>query len=213
MSNISTDRLPCYGACHWGFNHPGGFLWARVFPNQRVYVQRVEQFHEMAVEDAAMRVHTINTELGVTRLRAIYAAPEMFTTTDEESDAMRVTPVSETFGRYGLGMVQASADTLNSWQRVHDYLRDAPDGKPWLVVSPECGRLTETLPLMMQKKGKPDEAESDAWAPRALRYLLSSRPAGATKPTRQTRFAPGTVGALKASDHRPTGLLARKRAW
>jgi hypothetical protein len=210
MSSISVDDLPCYGACWWGFNQPGGFLWARVFPNGRVYIQKSAVFHEIAVETAADLIHAGTRHLGVRVLKSVVTHPAMFTDDEKAETQIVAEGIADTFRRYGVSMTASDDDRVNGWQRVHDYLRLAPDGQPWLVVSPACPELEATLPTLMQKPKSPDEPDSDEWAPHALRLLLVSRPSPAALATRKAPFAQWTVGWLKGLTKTPTGPLQRR---
>ena len=85
-------------------------------------------------------------------------------------------------------MVRSDNDRYHGWQRVHDYLRPAPDGRPWLVVSPRCKYTLRTIPTLQQDKHDPDDLDTtaDDHAADETRYMLAARP------------APGRMGVVKS---------------
>lgn len=204
--------IPCYGACAYGFNVPGCFLWARVFPNGRVFVQADIKFVHKPIEVVAGMILRETSKLGLT-LHTTYADPALFP--DYESQKVGATleaeAPSETFARFDVPMVASGSDRVHGAQRIHDYLRDAPDGKPWLVFSPAAKVCTRTLPGITQTKANPDDYEGDEYAVNALRALLSAMPSpGHGASAKPSAYEPGTVGYYFHKEPK-RGLLARRR--
>src|SRR6185295_9994726 len=128
------------GSCWFAYNAPGCFLWADVESSGRVHVVADYKFQHLPVEAVATEIHTRTLHLEVSRLQAIYAAPSMFPKRQTEHGYRTLEPEapSESFARFGLPMYPAGSIETHGWQRVHDYLRLAPDGMPWLTFAPEC---------------------------------------------------------------------------
>lgn len=200
------------GACWFGYNAPGCFLWADVLPNGRVYVRLDYKFQHATVESAALEIQSRTRSLE-SKLTATYAPPEMFPKPkDLKSETRHIIEAespAETFARYGLPMYPAGSNHAHGWQRIHDYLRNAPDGQPWLMIAPACRALIRTLPSLVQSKTDPDDVAGDDYAAHALRVLLSSRPHPSVLETRKKPYAFGTIGWLRERDKKAPGVLAR----
>lgn len=112
--------------------------------------------------------------------------------------------IMETLQRRGLPMRPSDNDRVNGWLRVHDFLRDAPSGIPWLTVEPTCTYLIRSLPAQVSDKKNPDDIDSggDDHAVDALRYWAMSRPSPTAKMLK-SRMVPGTAGALLEDALRP----------
>lgn len=209
LDNLDADLQPEFaaiGGCQWGFNKPGAFVWVRVFPNGRLYVQADVKFTQLSVETVAERVHAKTRSLGIQKLRITYADPKIFPKADD--DQAQVEPIAQVFGRAKLPMLAVHGERTAGWQRFHDYLREAPDGKPWLVVSPACQALIRTLPTLIQKKTDPDDCEGLDYAANALRFVLMARPMPSALRKPIPKFAEMTVGWLKQRGQKTPGLLA-----
>jgi hypothetical protein len=101
------------------------------------------------------------------------------------------------------------------WQRFRHWLKDAPDGIPWLTVSPECPYTARTIPALISDKHKPEDVDSDGedHAADALRYFVMSRPPIGEQAVKREAPKPGTFGYYKQlGQETVTGLLARRTA-
>ena len=116
------------GACYWGYNKPGCFLWADILESGRVYVRQDFKFSHRTIEDVALEVKKRTAEMGVS-LSSVYAGDEMFGKATESKHRQAET-LAEVFGRLGIRMTRIDGDRQHGWQRVHDFLRLGPDGKP-----------------------------------------------------------------------------------
>ncbi len=200
------------GGMFWRFNAPGCFLWAKVLDGGRVYVRADYKFSRVPIPVCAERIHRMTSELDLGRLSAVYADPEMFPKSDSKAAALEPEAPAHTFARHGLPMVKSGSHREHGWQRVHEYLRDAPDGMPWLIVHPDATALLRTLPTLVKQELHPDDCEGDEYAANALRFLLVARPSPATlkpKPTVYPQFSLGWFKQLDARDARTSGVLAR----
>ncbi len=203
-----AEDLPVIGAIRWSHNGTGCFLWANVLPNNRVYVKAQWRFSNLSVQQAAEEIKTRTGYLGVTKCQAIYAMPDMG---GKESSEKNPKPKTEshvdTFRRHGVSMRMTDENLYHGWQRVQDYLDIAPDGLPWLVVSPSCDSLVRTLPSLMQDDNHPDELDNgqDDSDAHALRCLLVSRPAPQPPKVSQVPPKPFTLGWFKALDAQEAG--------
>jgi hypothetical protein len=204
--DAEAEGTPLVGGIDWGYNQPGCMIWARLLPDGRVYVQADWKFQGLSVESVAAGIRRRTDELRLPRFRAIYCDPSMGNKTGfGQAGAAQAESHAEVFGRLGLPMIRSDNDRYHGWQRVHDYLREAPDRSPWLVVSPRCRYLTRSLPTLQQDKHDPDDLDTtaDDHACDALRYLLAGRPSPgvSSRPTPAKTW--GSLGWFKARDRRP----------
>lgn len=192
-----------YGACWYRFNEPGCFLWARALDNGRIVVERDWKFIHKPVAVAAHEILIRSNELDG-RFKAIYAEPEMFPKAASETRrAIEAETPSQIFARYGLSMTPAGGNVIHGWSRLHDYLRDAPDGQPWLIIDKAgCPSLARTLRTLVQRKTDPDDCEGELYAAHALRILLSARPSPLTLKPPKPAYPWGTIGWLRQHQDR-----------
>lgn len=67
-----------------------------------------------------------------------------------------------------------SNDRVGGWENYHNWLRIAPDGLPYYMVSSECPNLIRTLPELVHDDLKVEDVDSDGedHAPDDQRYML-----------------------------------------
>jgi hypothetical protein len=74
-------------------------------------------------------------------------------------------------------------------------LREAPDGRPWVSIGPDCRYGMRSMPGLVQDPNDPDDLDTskdDHWAD-AFRYGAMSRPSP-TRIVRDNAPKPGTWG-------------------
>ncbi len=200
MSEAELGDAPALCAVVWGYNRPGCVLWARVLPSGRIYIQHDMKFQHAPIESVATDVRQRTRDYALD-VRACYAPPEMFPEKRKDDDPrIEVEAPSQVFSRHGVTLTPAGGDGTHGWQRVHDFLRAAPDGQPWLVVDPTCVNITRTLPTLEQSESDPDDCDGEDYAARALRSLLSSRPSPFMKPATPREPEFGTLAWFKQQD-------------
>lgn len=201
------------GACVFHYNSPGCFLWADVRDNGRVFIVEDLKFKNKSEAEVAETVIRRTVELtGARRMPTVYAPPELFS--KESKDIIESEAPAEVFARNGLVLTPCGSNHAHGWQRVHDYMRLAPDGDPWLIISPSCDTLIRTIQSLAQKKTNPDDVDGESYAAHALRVLLSARPSPSTLIAAPKKHAYGTVGWLRQQAEKkaePRGVLARSR--
>jgi hypothetical protein len=150
---------------------PGAALWAAVTNDHKLYLFDEYTFQGTVASDVAREIYRRSRDWGI---KPLYVGDtQMWGPQSDTGES-----IAETFGRFGVSMVQANKDRKNGWQRVRAYLRDAPDGKPWMTVHPTCEKLIRTLPALQQDEHDPEDVDSegpDHWSD-ALRYLCMARP-------------------------------------
>lgn len=192
---MSLRDLESFASCDWGYNAKGVVLWWLCLPDGAYHIRREYVFHAMTAEQVGKAIHDTTRALGCARLRYIAADPAMW----QKTGAGRGESIAETLLRMRLPMRKSDNDRRNGWFRVHELLRDRPDGAgPWLTVDPSCKYLIRTLPAMMQDKDDPDDLDTkqDDHAVDALRYGAMSRPSPTRYATEQHKPSPFSAGAL-----------------
>lgn len=179
--------------CDWGYNAPFVCAWYACLPDGHYYRRREWKDSGLSAEDFAKGFWKITREeLGIQRPRYVVADPSI----RNKTGAGRGESVLETLQAYGLPMRCGDNDRVNGWYRVHELLRPAPDGQPWLIVDPSCSYLRRTIGNAPQDPKNPEDIEStyaDDHALDELRYLAMSRPS----PSAIVRTRPmGGVGKL-----------------
>lgn len=179
---------------HYGFNQMGHVLLWNVLPTQHLYIRGCVRF-EQRNEDAL--VHELNAfaqTLGLKRMPLTYAQPELFTDTDK--DHIVGQSIGETLQFHELPVIEADADELNGWKRVHALLRPDPNGVPWLRIHPSCEDLINALSNAMCAEKDADlidPASPMLSALHALRYGVMARPVPSNMRLRPV-YKPGSAG-------------------
>ena len=179
----------------WGYSKPGWCGWLACLPDGRVYLAWEYLFRQTIASEVAREIKRRTDALIGTsgRIRYTVADTAMWTPDGQTGES-----IAETFARAGVPLIQADKDRINGWQRLRAWLRDAPDGKPWLMVSPDCAYAIRTIPSLVMDTHKPEDVDSDGedHCGDALRYFVMSRPSPTATP-RDQALKPGSVGWLK----------------
>lgn len=188
-------RRDGFASMDWGFNAPGCVLWWLCLVDGHYHICREYKFQQQSVEAVAKELKRITRELDIS-LRTVACDPAM----KQKTGAGRGEAIFETLQRYGLPMRASDHDRFNGWLRVHELLREAPDGRPWLTIEPTCRYLIRTLSAATSKKDNPDDVgDTDDHALDALRYGAMSRPSPGTL-VGKSRPEPGTLGYYRRLD-------------
>ena len=175
MRKMPRRDLTCFGSLDWGYNSPGCFLLWVCLLDGHYHIWREYKFQFTPVWDVATDILTLLDELGVT-CKYIAADPACW----QHTGAGTGEAIGETLLRAGLPVRPGDNNRRNGWQRVHELLRVAPDGRPWLTVEadPYCKYLRRTLAGAVSDKVDADDVDtkSDDHALDALRYGAMSRP-------------------------------------
>ncbi len=184
----------------WGRNQPGCVLWWAVLPDHKLYIRREWKFQGRSEQEVALEIRKIDRELGLKRVAYTAADPAIKNKTGAtHKDGEFVgQDIAQSLAHYGVSITGADNDRFNGWMRCHALLRDAPDGKPWLQVHPDCRYLIRSIASAVSDDKDPDDVDTDTddHALDAWRYGAMSRPNPATKSYRPV-YAPGTMGALR----------------
>lgn len=210
---IYPPELPRSIAMDWGYVKPG---WVGSFvhlPDGHAYLeweyvpQRVNSFDQ-------------GVEVG-SRLRDQDAKKVLYLVYDYQMETPQTDsgePIIETFkrglrkARVSLATRKADKDRKNGWARLRGWYKEAPDGRPWLQVSPNCPYTIRTMPALVSDKTDPEDVNSDGddHAADGKRYWAMSRPHPATAATLIAPAQPWSYGWLKQQGAQATGILSRR---
>lgn len=190
---MSLKDLECFASMDWGYNAYGCFLWWVCLTDGHYHIAKEWKFKGMTAPVVAKEFKATTQRLGVNRLRYVVADPACW----QKDGTGRGESISETLSRLRLPMKKGDNNRVLGWQRIHELLGVAPDGRPWLTVDPSCTYLRRTIPGSMSDKADPDDVDTkgDDHGVDCLRYGAMSRPS----PTRVQRYHPlvkGSAGAL-----------------
>ncbi len=161
----------------WGYNDPCCVLWFAVGPDGRVYVYDEYYKRETLAHTVA---DTIRARSKDEKIDYTVASPDMWQkrgTVLKADGGFDGENIAEVFLKSGVPVLPADNSRVVGWQRVREYLRDAPDGKPYLQVFSNCENLIRTMPrLQFSLTDREDAADGEDHAAEALRYGLMSRP-------------------------------------
>ncbi len=166
-----------FRAMDWGYNDPCATLWFACGPDGRVYVYREEYERQVLASGMAQRIRALSAG---ERIAYTAASPDAWQSRGmfhRGEDGIAGHSIAEVFANNGVPLIRADNARVPGWQRVREYLKDAPDGKPYLQIFASCQNLIRTLPLLCyDKHNYEDAADGEDHAPEALRYGLMSRP-------------------------------------
>lgn len=182
----------------WGYNDPCAVYWHAVDPEGRVYTYRELYITQTKASDVAKKILELSEGENIAYT---VASPDIWA--KRGNDGLQGESIAETFINNGVMLTKADDDRLNGWQRMHEYLADAPDGKPWWQIFDVCQNLTRTLPDLVHDEHRVEDVDDkcEDHAAESCRYALMSRPsvkaASFIAPDVRTKPAqPGTVQNL-----------------
>jgi hypothetical protein len=177
-------RSTYFRGLHFGYNAPigeneaaGAVLWFRVHPNHRLSVISEYAFTHELESDLAAHILSRDRALGLaSRFAYTVANEECFSQQTKQPKGFIGEVIASVLARHGVPLVEADPDTFNGWQRVRNFLRDSPDGEPWLTIAASCDHLVRGLSSGLSDDTHPDQLSTYSPALQALRYAVMSQP-------------------------------------
>jgi len=192
-----------FGSMDWGSNAPGVLLlWVHV-GDGHWHIARELKFQRETTDTVAERWRALLASVGAPRVSYIAADPSMWSYSGES--------IAESLQRLHLPLVKADNNRKNGWQRLHELLRPAPDGRPWLTIDVTCDYGRRILPAMQSDKTDPDDLDTrgdDHWCD-AARYGAMSRFVAHRRYV-MPAYPTMSPGWLKARADVPAGPLTRR---
>jgi phage terminase large subunit len=158
----------------WGYNDPCAIYWHAVDQEKRVYTYRELYITQTLASDVSKKIQELS---GDENIAYVVGSPDMWQKRGN-SDGISGESIAETFSKNGLNVIRADNDRLNGWQRMHEYLADAPDGTPYWQIFNICTQLIRTLPALVHDEKRVEDVSDkcEDHAPESCRYALMSRP-------------------------------------
>lgn len=142
----------------WGYNDPCCVLWYAVSPDGHIYVYDEYYKRERLAHDVAQ---TIREKTGTVRCSYTVASPDMWAKRGalmKSAGGFEGESIAEVFMKSKVPLIPADNSRIVGWQRVREYLRDAPDGVPYLQVFSTCENLIKYMPLLQYDEHDNEDA-------------------------------------------------------
>lgn len=158
----------------WGYASPACILWLEITTGGRIFVYRELYVTRLSPKELAEAI--CNCSSRDERYTALFAPPEIWGKEVElEGGGQPIQKLMQTVFnklRPDIIMQKANNARVPGWAKVREFLRFAPDGLPWLQISPCCENLISTLPDMIHDEKHPEDLDTEAsdHAVDALRY-------------------------------------------
>ena len=202
----------------WGYTDPCAVYWHAVGPDSRIYTYRELYITQTNASDVAKKIAAMSQGEDIA-----YTVMSPDAWAKRGNDAVHGESIAETFIRNGVPVIRADSDRINGWQRMREYMADAPDGKPYWQIFSTCQNLIRTLPTLVHDEHRVEDVSDrcEDHAAESCRYALMSRPspAGARLgiapddwvPARAIQ--PGTVASLLDRLRRQKEEEEEMRLW
>ncbi len=188
-----------FASMDWGFAAPCCLLWHTIDPSMgRIYTYRE---YYITQQRAAEVAKTFEELTGDEQIEYVKISPDAFQERGLGSKAQPGETVAEEFRKLSINVEPADNRRVLGWQRMREYMSNAPDNEPWWCIFNNCSNLIRTLPQMIHDKKRVEDISGDCedHAPEAARYFLMSRPS----PNEGLSFRPGereAFGAIEEED-------------
>lgn len=173
----------------WGYNDPCAVYWHTADEDGHYYTYRELYINETHASDVAKRIVEMSVYVdehgneSPEQIEYTVASPDMWqkrgnSSTLVKAEEMIGENIAETFLKNGVPVIRADNARIIGWDRMREYLKDAPDGMPYWRITENCRNLTRTLPEMIYDDKKVEDVADglEDHPPESCRYFLMSRP-------------------------------------
>lgn len=174
------DYWKKWRAMDWGFNDHCSVGWYASDEDGRVYKYRQLYVRETLASEIAKKVVELTGKNE--QIRYTVAGHDCWQVRGNDYTAGE--SIAETFAQNGVPLEKADISRIVGWQRMKEYLKDAPDGKPFFQVFSTCVDTVRTVPIMIYSAKKLEDLDDslEDHAVDETRYSLMSRPLKTKKP-------------------------------
>ena len=157
-------------------------VWAAFDTDGRGIVYKELCRSDLPVQEAADAIREACTADELTKGRVeVYAPPDLWARSKDTGKS-----IEELFRERDVWFIKADNNRVSGWMNLHDWLRKADDGIPWLRFTPNCSECIRCIPLLQYAKNNSLDCATDphdiTHAPDAVRYLVQSRPRRGQEP-------------------------------
>lgn len=191
----------------WGYSSYGVCLWVAILSSGHIHVFHEYPFSKTLPSDVAKHIakETVNIlkRYPGSRIGKSVGDPAMWGTDSGTGES-----IAQTFRRSGVSLLEGDNQRVLGWSRVREWLAIAPDGIPWLTISPSCRYTHRTLPALIIDKNDPEDVNtrSEDHAADTIRYGVMARPSPIVL-TGSSRivYLPDSVQSMLDALRGPTG--------
>lgn len=165
-SVLTKDRVPDSHTIKvigmdWGYAAPACVLWLEITPSGRVFVYRELYTTRRSPTELAQDILTLSPRNE--EYKCLYAPPEIWgKEIEKDGGGEPIQSLMQAVLKNRVVMEKANNARVPGWMKLRQYLSKAPDGLPWLQISPSCKNLIRTLPAMIHDELHPEDLDSDA---------------------------------------------------
>jgi len=129
----------------WGMAAPLACYWIAIDPDKRAWVYRELYKKGMIASVAAEKVNSLTPE--TEKIEDFVVSRDMFAKKGEAPESIGSTFKSKITRMPIIPVKLAGTNPrISGWMRVREWLGDAPDGLPWMMIFDTCTELIRTLP-------------------------------------------------------------------
>lgn len=158
----------------WGFADPACVLWWEITPLGRVFIYRELYCTRLSPKELARQILEMSPENET--YMYLKASPEIWgKKVETENGGETIQALMESVLSVRMPMEKANNARVPGWLKCREYMGAAPDGRPWLQISPNCENLIRTLPTLVhddRASGNPEDVSPlcEDHAAEAMRY-------------------------------------------
>ena len=192
----------------WGYSKYGICGWVAILSSGHIHKFHEYPFTKTLPSDVAKNIakETVNIlkRYPGSRIGKSVGDPAMWGTDSGTGES-----IAQTFRKNGVSMIEGGNQRVLGWSRLREWFAIAPDGIPWLTISPRCRYTHRTLPSLIIDKNDPEDinTRSEDHAADELRYGVMARPSPTTLVgSSRVIYLPDSVQAMLDVLRGPSGV-------
>jgi len=160
----------------WGMAAPLACYWIAIDPDKRAWVYRELYVTKLIASAAAQRIDSMTPS--DEKIEDFVVSRDMFSKRGEASESIGSTFRSN-ITRIPIIPVKLMGKNprISGWMRMREWLADAPDGLPWMMIFDTCTELIRTLPEQIYDEKEVEDMNDtgEDHACEAIRYFATMR--------------------------------------
>jgi hypothetical protein len=197
-----SKAAPRYCGFDWGYQTDEGVcLWAVYDDDGHLYIEDEFLFNgthreRYIVREIAEQIATRHKRHGL-EVRKMWCDPTMDAASGHESVETKLQTFQKHIGR--VPCVLGERDRENGWARLRAWLRNHPDGRPFLQIHPRCKQLIRSIGEASVHDTKDEDLDTHGFDHPidALRFLVSGLKAPVGGQIVEPQYPPGSLGHLR----------------
>ena len=144
----------------WGYAQPACVHWWEILPSGRVIMYRELYCTRRHPKELARDVLDMSPREEEYSYFSI--PPELWgKEVEKEGGGEPIADLLQGVLGSRLPLRKANNARIPGWQKLRSYLAKAPDGRPWLQISPNCENAIRTIPELIHDEHHPEDLDSD----------------------------------------------------